>query len=47
MLGIVSVSHNEALREAWRYVHNKGRHIVYFVPDITTMMAGGACNTNG
>lgn len=47
MLGTIFIPHMEDLREAWRYVHNKGRHIVYFVPDITTMMAGGACNTNG
>jgi hypothetical protein len=47
MLGTISESNMEDLREAWKYVHNKGRHVVYFVPHITTMMAGGACNTNG
>jgi hypothetical protein len=39
-LGTKSVSRMEGSREAWRYVRNKGRHIVYFV-------RGGACNTDG
>ena len=38
MLGTLSVPYVEDIREACGNIHNVGRHIVYFVRDITTMM---------